>query len=165
MDWFAVAVQWAHVLLGILWFGTALTLDVIVIPAINRLPIVAQREISSHIGDRATPILKAVVPAIVLLGIVRGTLLGPIKTAEALFGSAYGVTWLTALVLTVGVYAWGLRVLEPALQRMGAAPLAADGTATPELVAATNRVKGLVGVELVGFLAIFTCMILMRFGL
>jgi hypothetical protein len=32
MDRFVVAVQWLHVLLGILWFGNALVLDVIVIP-------------------------------------------------------------------------------------------------------------------------------------
>jgi hypothetical protein len=69
------------------------------------------------------------------------------------------------LLLTVGVYAWGLRVLEPALRRMDQAPVSADGSPTPELVAATTRVKALVGVELLGFLAIFTCMILMRFGL
>jgi uncharacterized membrane protein len=165
MDWAVVAVQWTHVFLGIFWFGNALALDAIVIPAINRLPIVTQREISSYIGARATPIFKAVVPAIVVLGFARGTLLGPIKSVEVLFGSTYGLTWLTALILTIGVYLWGLRVLEPALGRMETASLAPDGTATPELVAATNSVKGLVSVELLGFLVIFTCMILMRFGL
>ena len=165
MDLLVTAVQWLHVLLGILWFVTALTLDVIEIPAINRLPIVTQREISSHIGSRATPIFKVVVPAIVVLGFVRGTFLGPIKSVDAVFGTAYGLTWLVALLMTIGVYVWGLRVLEPALSRMAAAPLAPDGSATPELEAATNRVKGLVGVELLGFLVIFTCMILMRFGL
>ena len=165
MDWFVTAVQWMHVLLGILWFGTVLSLDVIVIPAINRLPIVTQRDIASQIGARATPIFKVVVPAMVVLGVVRGTVLGPIKDIEALFGSAYGWTWLIALALTIAVYLWGLRVLEPALQRMAAAPLGAGGLATPELMAATSRVKGLVGVELLGFLVIFTCMNLMRFGL
>ena len=165
MDWFTIVVQWAHVLLGILWFGNALALDVIVIPALNRLPIVTQREIGSQIGARATPIFKVVVPLIIVLGIVRGTVLGPIRTVEAVFGTAYGVTWLAALLLTIGVYVWGLRVLEPALHRMAAAPVAADGSPTTELAAATDRVKRLVGVELLGFLAIFTCMILMRFGL
>lgn len=165
MDWLTVGVQWAHVLLGILWFGNALALDVIVIPALNRLPIVTQREISSQIGARATPIFKVVVPAIIVLGIIRGTVLGPIDTVQDIVGTAYGLTWLVALLLTVGVFAWGLVVLEPALHRMDAAPVSADGFATTELSAATDRVKRLVGVELLGFLAIFTCMILMRFGL
>jgi uncharacterized membrane protein len=165
MEWLTVVVQWTHVLLGVLWFGNALALDVIVVPAVNRWPIVAQREIASQIGARATPIFKVVVPAIVVLGIVRGTVLGPIRSVDALVGSAYGWTWLTGLALTVAVYAWGLRILEPALHRMNAAPVNDDGSPSGELVAATNRVKGLVGIELLGFLAIFTCMILMRFGL
>jgi uncharacterized membrane protein len=165
VDWLTVGVQWAHVLLGILWFGNALALDVVVIPAVNRLPVVTQREISSQIGARATPIFKVVVPVIVALGVIRGTVLGPIRSVETLLGTAYGLTWLTALTVTVGVYAWGLAVLEPALRRMDAAPVDADGSPTSELAAATDRVKRLVGVELLGFLAIFTCMILMRFGL
>jgi uncharacterized membrane protein len=165
MDWFVIVVQWLHVLLGILWFGNALALDVIVIPAINRLPIVAQREISSYIGSRATPIFHVVVPLIILLGFVRGTFLGPIKSIDHLFGTAYGLTWLTALIVTIATYLFGLFVIVPALRSMDLAPLQSDGSPTPGLVAATNRVKRLVSLELLGFLVIFTCMILMRFGL
>ncbi len=165
MDWIVVIVQWLHVLLGILWFGNALALDLIVIPAINRLPMVAQREISSYIGARATPIFHVVVPMIIVLGFVRGTFLGPIKSVDILLGSAYGMTWLTALIVTILTYLFGLFVILPALRRMDAVPLSPDGSATPALVAATNRVKRLVTLELIGFLVIFTCMILMRFGL
>lgn len=165
MDWVVIVVQWLHVLLGILWFGNALTLDLIVIPAINRLPIVAQREIGSYIGARATPIFHVVVPLIILLGFVRGTFLGPIKSVDVLLGSAYGITWLVGLSATVLTYAWGLRAIIPALQAMDAVPVNADGSASPELEAATNRVKLFVSLELLGFFVIFTCMILMRFGL
>jgi uncharacterized membrane protein len=165
MDWIVVVVQWLHVLLGILWFGNALVLDVIVIPAINRLPIVAQREISSYIGSRATPIFHVVVPLIVVLGVIRGTLLGPIKSIDILFGTAYGLTWLTALTATILTYLFGLLVLVPALRAMDLVAVGPDGSPTPALAAATNRVKRLVGLELIGFLIIFTCMILMRFGL
>jgi len=165
MDWPVVAVQWLHVLLGILWFGNALVLDVIVIPAINRMPIVSQREVASYIGSRATPIFHVVVPLIVVLGIIRGTVLGPIKSVDVLFGSAYGLTWLTALGATIVTYLFGLFVIIPALRKMDLAPLGPDGSPTPALAAATARVKRLVGLELLGFLVIFTCMILMRFGL
>lgn len=160
-----IGVQWAHVLLGILWFGNALVLDVIVIPAINKLPIVTQREISSYIGSRATPIFHVAVPLIIVLGIIRGTFLGPIKDVDALLGSAYGLTWLAALVVTIGTYLFGLFAIVPALRTMDAVPMGPDGRTTQELTAATDRVKRLVGLELVGFLVIFTCMILMRFGL
>ena len=82
MEWPVVAVQWLHVLLGILWFGNALVLDVIVIPAINRLPIVSQREIASYIGSRATPIFHRGRPGIIVLGHHPGTVLGPIKSVD-----------------------------------------------------------------------------------
>ncbi len=165
VDWVVIAVQWLQVLLGILWFGNALVLDVIVIPAINRLPIVTQREISSYIGSRATPIFRAVVPLIIILGFVRGTILGPIKSLDVLLGSAYGLTWLTALSVTILTYLFGLVVIVPALRRMDAVPVRPDGSPPPELAAATDRVKRLVSLELIGFLVIFSCMILMRFGL
>ena len=164
MDWFVVAVQWTHVLLGILWFGTVLSLDVIVIPAINRFPIVAQRDLSSAIAARATPLFQVVVPTIVVLGVIRGTVLGPIKGIDAL-ATAYGVTWLVGLVVTVATYLWGLRVIVPAIRAMDSAPVGGDGVPTPALTAATERVKQVVLLELLGFLVIFTCMILMRFGL
>lgn len=165
MDWVVIVVQWLHVLLGILWFGNALVLDVIVIPAINRLPIVRQREVAALIGARATPIFHVVVPLIIVLGVVRGTLLGPIKGLDVLVGTAYGLTWLVALTVTVLTYLWGLFVIIPGLRVMERAPINPDGSPTPELEAATNRVKLLVSLELIGFAIIFTCMILMRFGL
>ncbi len=165
MDWIIVSVQWLHVLLGILWFGNALVLAVIVIPAINPLPIMTQRQLGSAIGVRSNRIFQVVVPLIIVLGVVRGTMLGPIKTTDVLLGTAYGLTWLVALVATTITYLWGLFVIVPGVRAMEVAPLNADGTATAELEATTERAKRLVLLELIGFLVIFTCMILMRFGL
>lgn len=115
MDWIVVVVQWLHVLLGILWFGTVLVLDVIVLPAINRLPMIAQRDVSSAIEARATPLFKVVVPAVVVLGIIRGTVLGPIDGLDSLFGTAYGLTWLAALAATIATAGWGMFVLVPSV--------------------------------------------------
>ena len=165
MNWLLFVVQWLHVLLGILWFGNALVLDLIVIPAINRLPIVAQRQIGSYIGSRSTRLFHVIVPLIVVLGFIRGTVFGPIKSVDVLLGSAYGLTWLVALITVIATYLWGLLVIIPALHKMDSVPLNPDGTGTPELERATDRVKRVVSLELVGFFIIFTCMILMRFGL
>jgi uncharacterized membrane protein len=164
VDWGVFVVQWLHVILGVFWFGNSLALDFLIIPALNKLPMVTQRQVGSEIGKRSSPIFRVIVPILVLLGIIRGTVYGPIKGLDDL-RTAYGLTWLTALILTVGVYVWGLRVLEPALKEMTELPLNADGSVTPAIETATNRVKRLVGLELFGFLAIFTCMILMRVGI
>jgi hypothetical protein len=165
MDWIVIAVQWLHVLLGIMWFGNALVVAAILIPTLNRFPIALQREVGGRYGERAVRILDVVIPTVILLGVVRGTLLGPIDSFEQMVTTAYGITWLVALVLGIGMYWWSKFVINPAIAAMNSIPLNADGTASPAMEAATDRVKRVVILELLGFFAIFTCMILMRFGL
>jgi uncharacterized membrane protein len=168
MDWLVFIVQWLHVILGILWFGAALYADFILIPALNTLPLTTQRAVGAAVGARGNPIILTAATGVILLGVVRGTVFGPIKSLEAL-STAYGITWLVALVLAIGLFLYGLRVLAPSLERLAAIPeaeaLTADGSPSAELAAAVERVKRILLIELVVFLAIFTCMILMRFGL
>ena len=164
MDWVVGGAQWLHVLLGIIWFGNSLVVAAILIPSLNPLPILTQREVGSRYGERATRLFNVLVPAVIALGVVRGTLLGPIKDVEDVVGSTYGITWLVALVAAIATYLWGRIVINGALRRMNEAPVNADGTATVQLEAETARVKLVVVLELVGFVVIFTCMILMRFG-
>lgn len=165
MDWVVVGAQWLHILLGVIWFGNSLVVASILIPSLNRLPIPVQREVGARYGERATAVFDVVVPALIVLGVIRGTLLGPIKDVGDVFGSPYGITWLVALVAAIATFLWGKYAISGAIARMNLAPVNADGTATAQLEAETARVKVVVMLELVGFLVIFTCMILMRFGL
>ena len=164
MDWLQFVVQWLHVLLGILWFGAALYTDVILIPAISHMSLEKQREIGAALGVRGTAVFRVVGPLIILLGFLRGTVFGPIKSLDILT-SAYGITWLVALVVTIALYRWAFTTYAGALKALTTVPLAPDGSSTPQVVAATERVKKLAVLELVFFFVIFTCMILMRFGL
>lgn len=165
MNWLAFGVQWLHVLLGILWFGYSLSLAVIIIPAINRLAITRQREIGEYLGERGESVINFVGPAVIGLGFIRGTWLGQLHSLGDVFGSTYGLTWLVGLLAATATFLWGRFVIGGALNAMNRLPLGADGEATPELVAAADRVKRVVVLELAGFLVVFTCMILMRFGL
>jgi len=161
MDWVVFGAQWLHVLLGIIWFGNSLVVATILIPSLNPLPIPMQREVGARYGERATRLFDVIVPALVILGVIRGTLLGPIKDVAAVFGTSYGVTWLIAFVAAIVTFLWGRIVINGAIQKMNAAPLNADGTATVQLESDTARVKLVVVLELVGFMVIFSCMILM----
>ncbi len=165
MDWVVFSVQWLHILLAILWFGNSLSLATITIPALNRLPLVRQQEIGAELGVQGLRVIDVVAPAVIVLGFLRGTVLGQIQTVDTLLGTAYGLTWLVALVVAIATFLWGRYVLVPSTQRLTTAPVAADGSATPELKDALTRAKLLTVLELVGFLVVFTCMILMRFGL
>lgn len=165
MNWLVFVVQWLHVLLGIIWFGNSLILALILIPTLNALPIPVQRDVGGRYGERSTRLFDVVVPLIVVLGFIRGTLLGPIDSVSDVFASPYGITWLVALVAATATFMWGRMVIVPAVRHMDAIPLDAQGGATLELETATQQVKRVVVLELAGFLVIFTCMILMRFGL
>ena len=163
MDWPVVVAQWLHVLLGIFWFGDAIAVAVILIPAISTLPIQAQRQVGSRYAEVAERTFNIVAPTVILLGVIRGTALGPIRSLDIL-GTPYGITWLVALVAATATFLWGRFVIGGAARIMNTAPLTADGGSTPELEAATARVKRLAVLELLGFVVVFTCMILMRFG-
>ncbi|HEX9037465.1 MAG TPA: hypothetical protein VF808_10790 [Ktedonobacterales bacterium] len=153
-----IVIQWLHVFLGIYWFGSVLYVDSILLPTVSKLPLADQQKIGSLIGPRTSRVLVPVGLTVVLLGFLRGTVFGQLHSLDAVFGSAYGVTWFTALLLGISVILWGLFVLVPRAEALGTAK-------SPEEYGATIKVlRVLTLIELLLFLSIFTCMILMRFG-
>ncbi len=168
MGWLQVIVQWLHVLLGIIWFGSVLYGALILIPAVSPMPLPRQRDIGSAIGVQAEKVIKPVAIGVIVLGILRGTVWGPINELGDL-GTAYGITWLIALAVTIGAYLWGTRVVVAAFDQLNAVPeaeaIGSDGQPSPALTAAVERVKRVSVLELGFFFVILTCMILMRFGL
>jgi uncharacterized membrane protein len=164
MDWVVFGAQWIHILLGILWFGNSLALAVVVIPAISSLPLIRQQEVGARLGEQGLRVFDIVGPAVIIVGYIRGTLLGRIHSASDVFGSAYGIFWLTALVVATATFLWGRFVIVPATKRLSLAPVNADGSPSAELAGALDRAKLVTVLELIGFLVIFTCMILMRFS-
>lgn len=167
MDWLMFAAQWLHVLLGITWFGAAITSNFIFIPALMTLPLDRQREIGGAFGAQASKVLTIAAMGVITLGILRGTVFGQIRSLDALT-TTYGITWLVALIAASATFAWGKRVIEPAIGRMNAIPVAeafgTDGKPSPRMVEALNGAKRAGALELLGFIVVFTCMILMRFG-
>ena len=156
MNWLTFAVQWLHVLLAILWFGYSLSMSVLVAPALARLPEGPQREANFHLGQLGSRIFPIVAPLVILLGVVRGTVFGPIDSMDALFGTGYGITWLVALLVSIALVVNGARNIGPASMAMKDAP---------DFAAAGARLQRFAQIDLVGFAIVFTCMILMRFGL
>lgn len=154
-----IVIQWLHVFLGIFWFGSILYVDLVLFPTLNTLPVQEQQKVGGLLGPRTSRVLVPVGLTVVLLGFLRGTVFGQLHSLDAVFGSAYGITWFCALLLGIGLMLWGLLVLVPRAEALTTAP-------SPEEYGARARtLKVLTLLELLGFVAIFTCMILMRFGL
>ncbi len=156
--WLQIVFTWLHVLAGIFWFGGTLFAAFVLGPTVMSLPPQMQAAISRAAATRVPVITETVGAITILLGIVRGTLLGPVQSMGVLFGTPYGITWGIALVLALGVLGWAHFVTFPLGDRMAAALETGD-------TAVMQRVLALGLIELAGFFGIFTCMILMRFGL
>lgn len=131
MNWLVFVVQWLHVLLGIIWFGNSLILALILIPTLNALPIPIQRDVGGRYGERSTRLFDVAVPLIVVLGFIRGTLLGPIDSVGDVFASPYGITWLVALLAATATFLWGRFVIVSAVRHMDAIPLDAEAGRRP----------------------------------
>ena len=168
MDWAQFAVQWLHVLGGIFWFGGQLMMNFGVIPALTRLPLERQREAGRALESFLPKVVTPVAIATIVLGILRGTLFGPIRSADALT-TPYGLTWLVALLAAIATAFWGMRVIAPTAARLyenDEAWIPGPDGRPPEVARIqTERVIRLGMIELLGFFVIFTAMILMRFGL
>lgn len=104
MDWLVGTVQWLDVLLGMFWFGNLLVVATILIPTPNSFSVTVQCEVGGLYGERAVHIFDVVIPAVIVLGVVRGTLLAPIDSVDEVFSTAYGLTWLVALLVGLGLY-------------------------------------------------------------
>jgi putative copper export protein len=156
VNWLQFGVQWLHVLLGILWFGYALSMHFLISPPLMKLPEAQQRDAFFRLGEIGPRVFPIVAGLVILLGIVRGTVFGPIQSLDALFGTAYGWTWLVALITTVALVVNGARNVGPTTVAL---------KDTPDFAGTVARLQRYSTIDIGLFLVVFSCMILMRFGL
>jgi uncharacterized membrane protein len=153
VNWLTFGVQWLHVLLGITWFGYAISMYFLVSPALAELPEAQGRITSSRLGEIGKRVFPIVASLVILLGILRGTVFGRIQSFEELT-TVYGIVWTVALVGSIALIANGARNIGPQFEGLK------DATDYP---AAVQRLRFFSRVDLVLFGIVFTTMILMRF--
>ena len=149
-------VEWLHVLAGIAWIGGHLVGGLLLPRALLRRPAGEGRATYVAFGKAMKPLMATAGLSVFVLGIVRGTWLGPIKSWDALLGSAYGDTWFAALVLTLGIMVhsgvrfsrFPERLWDGDRVRAGAARFVTRGAL----------------LDLAGFTLVLACMVAMHFG-
>ena len=167
--WVAMLLHWLHVFLGIFWFGSLLYVGFVLVPAMTRLPLEQQQAASQMINEQAGRVLFPVSGLVIILGLLHGTLFGSIQSLDYLLGTAYGRTFLIAFLVAVATAIWGSFIVTGEIKRLKMFPLEdlkqQGSQVALDFSAQMQRVKFFVMLELLGFLVIFTCMILMRFDL
>jgi hypothetical protein len=162
--WLVGTVQWLHVLFGIFWFGVVLTLTFVVVPALGRAPQPGKQTLVGALQQRLHRLLPSVAGMTMLLGLVRGTIMGPVTSLQAAFGTAYGRTWTAALVFSIATLIVGARGIGGGFIRLTAKALTADGASRAAYDTQLQKIRLAGYLAIIGFLATITCMILMRFG-
>ena len=167
MEYLVIIVQWVHVLAAILWVGGFAVINFLVFPSIPTLPPEQQRRFGRALSPKLKTYFSVVSGIVMLFGIIRGTLLGPIRGLDVLFGTPYGWMWLASLILTIGLAVLGARVVGPTAERMyfdDSLWEFGPGQPPPAGLMAHVQLLRTVGlIETVGFLVVFTLMIGMRF--
>jgi putative copper export protein len=153
----AIVVHWVHVLGAAVWFGAQTFLFAALWPALLGRPVSEARALLQAVAPRMARIMAWTGPVVMVSGLLRGTLFGPLRSWQALVGTAYGHTFLVALALVGALTAYGGRA------RAGFATRLWDGDRyRPGAGAYLRRF----GAGMVGTLAaIVGCMVLMRFGI
>lgn len=149
--------QWLHVIAGLIWVGGALLGGYLLPRTMVGKPVSEGRAVCDPFIKTAGPVMEAAGITVLVAGLLRGTVFGPLHSFSAAFGTAYGLTWISALLLSMVFAAhsghWYKRVPE----------LIWNGELQGSGAKAAIDFHGLV--TLMVFLGIIACMVLMRFGL
>jgi|SRR5690554_4962177 uncharacterized membrane protein len=157
MTWLTVVVQWIHIVAGLAWLGGYVFLALGLWPALLRRPAAEGRAVWEGMEPSVRPLMMVSGMLVFLAGLVRGTLLGPVRSFGFLFGSAYGLTFLVAALLTIGLTVYTANAARATAEKVW------DGDGFRPGAAA--YVRSSYGLSLVWFAAVLVCMVLMRFGL
>src|SRR5690348_5691233 len=94
-------VQWLHVIAGLVWVGGLVVAGYLLPRDMLDKPAPAARAVYDPFSRAVRPLMIGAGIVLLLAGILRGTVFGPVRSLGIAFGTAYGLTWLLALGLTV----------------------------------------------------------------
>lgn len=165
MDVWLAVVQFIHVLGGAAWLGGSVFANVILLPFVFRQPPDRRRELLRTLVLAPERLMIAAALIGGMAGIARGTLFGPIRSVADL-GSRYGLIWVAAVFVVLGVFAVGGAVTSRAARRLiddNALWLAsADGRLAEGNASAVARLRLGFRIELGGILVALALMQALR---
>jgi uncharacterized membrane protein len=100
-------IHWLHVLCGVLWAGAQLFNALVLWPTLLRVPGAQARAFIEASVAYAAPVMGTSGMLVLVLGILRGTWFGPIRSFDAIVATRYGMLFATAIVLSIFVTIYG----------------------------------------------------------
>ena len=167
MDPVLVVIQFLHLLAGVVWLGGSVFMTLVVLPAVFAQPLTQQRALARRVILGPERLMVGAAVTTVVLGVVRGTVYGPVRSVGALT-TRYGFVWMVAIIVTLAVFVIGGRVTSPAARDLlddeDVWEPAPDGSAGTELAERIRRVRSGFRLELIGILIVLALMPILRFS-
>jgi hypothetical protein len=155
-----VIVQFIHVAAGAAWFGASLFANAALIPYISQQSRARQRELVGGVILGPERILIGTALGAAVTGLIRGIAFGRIQSVAAL-ATPYGIVWLGAIVIALGVFATGGRVTSPAARAIRDDVTASSQGSDERLATLLSRVRFGFRLELTGITAILVLMVVL----
>jgi copper resistance protein D len=154
-----------HISLGIFWVGGILFIGWGVYPATRILKVTEQRAFLLSLMQRTHIIFTLAGVGVITTGVLLGTVVGPIRSFDIIWSTRYGNIWFTALIIALFTLSWGMFVgykkTMNVLKKDSIWQLAESGK-TIHLQKAMLKTAVFESVEVIGFVAIIVCMLLLR---
>ena len=147
-------VQWLHIAAAIVWLGGTIFMYYGVYPALLKMTAQEGQKFLGMLEKYAGPLLAVSGSAVVLFGLIRGTVFGPIRS-WAVLGSPYGLTFITAFLLAIVLTILGAqheKVVGPIWE------------GDKVKAGFESRLKTTRTIEILIAAAVLVCMVLMKFG-
>ena len=117
MDPFVIAVHFLHVAGGAAWLGGSVFANFFLVPYTLQQSTERRRHLIRTLLVGPERLMIGAALLVVVTGLLRGTVLGPISGPEAL-GRPYGLVWIISIVVIGLVFATGGRLTGPAMRRL-----------------------------------------------
>lgn len=154
MLWLTGIVQWLHIVAAIIWLGGTIFMYYGVYPTLLKLTAQEGQKFLGILQKYAGPLMAISGSAVVVLGLIRGTVFGPIRS-WAVLGSPYGLTFIAAFVLAIVLTIMGAqheKIVGPVW----------EGDKVKAGFA--SRLKTTRTIEMLVAAVVLVCMVLMKFG-
>lgn len=129
-DALRIAVQWLHVLAGVVWIGAGYYVTFVQLPALASMPLAARGPALQALGPRQIRWILRSAEITIASGVANLLLSGRARQLEDVLGSRWALVMAAGIVLALVLYGLARGVTKPLVERLLAvAPQAAGGDA------------------------------------
>lgn len=166
-DALRIAVQWLHVLAGVVWIGAGYYVTFVQLPALASMPVAARGPALMALGPRQIRWILRSAEITIASGVGNLLLSGRARQLEDVFGSRWALVMAAGIVLALVLYGLARGVTKPLVERLLAvAPQAAggDATAAAQVPVLRGRIQRLALIQLAIGTVILLAMVTARYS-